>query len=107
MSEEKHKKKGVAIGVFVLLLILVGYAHSRYRALVAREMQAQIAISHAEEYDAVLRAYDALKTGIEEENGRCANFIAHEKGDFGSFAYCERFATWAHGLLEGGSSVIQ
>lgn len=93
LEEKKPMKKSsfktkliIVLAIAAFLLLAYGYYwHSSTQKL---RVNARAVLEQAQKYD-------DLKAKIQAEQSRCENFISQQKGDFGSFEYCQKFIEWA------------
>lgn len=83
----------------ILIVILLGgltFGYFWFKGALKMKQNAQEVISQAQQFEIVNQELENLKQKIEIENSRCLDFIAKQEGDFGSFAYCQKFIDWAN-----------
>ena len=92
-NPEAQKSRGNKFWLsLVLILIIIGagwYIYAWFQSVQARDAAARQYVTDAQNFQ-------ALRETIQQEYSRCENFIAQQKGDFGSFEYCRRFIDWVN-----------
>lgn len=96
VENQTKKKSGLKRKIYFLLALIIvgaiGYGYFWITGTNQIRKEAVLAVEQAE-------MYKTLREAMGVERDRCANFIARQEGDFGSFEYCKNFIDWNDSVL--------
>jgi predicted negative regulator of RcsB-dependent stress response len=92
-TSEEQKPRRTKFWIYLVLILLIfgggWYGYTWFKDVRARDISAQQYVMDAQNFQ-------VLRETVQKEYSRCENFIAQQKGDFGSFEYCKRFIDWVN-----------